>query len=240
MSKQYKKKETVIFRITEGEDFTNKAFDLFRNDRDCVLAALQMGESFRHYPQEWLGDREMSLAYVAFRSKPSERFSAATIGTTFLDDKEFAIEALGQTVSRTHLNKYLASSHNIKPDFRMIAFNQVGTYMVLSNRLKADTQIAALVLKCDPEAFLVMDEELRSELTVKQALVAGLNKSFQSSYMCSPSFVLVLKQLGFPLTRWLETGEVNEIQQFIERQEFSQNLEAQLPAKLDTEQTIKI
>lgn len=240
MSRQYKKKATAIFAITEGEDFNNKKFDLFRNDRDCVLAALQVGESFSHYPQSWLGDKEMSLAFVAFRHEPSERFSAATIGTTFLDDKEFAIEALGETASRTHLNTYLALSHNIKPDHKVATFNHLGTYLVLSNRLKADMQIAALVLECDPDALLVMDAELRSTLTVIQALVTGLYRQSQFMHTCSPSLRLVMEQLGLPLARWEMTGEVDDMQQFIDRRAFSQSLEAQLPAKSVNKQFGKI
>lgn len=218
MSRQYKKKEKALFSINDGENFNNKTFDLFRKDRDCVLAALEVGVSFTHFPQEWLGDKEMSIAFLAFSKIDSDLFWTSTVGTTLLDDKDFAIETLAIGLSRTHLD----------------------TYMALSNRLKADSQIASLVLKSEPVALLMMDEELRSNPTVMHAFVDGLFEQSRLVDIDSQSLNITLKQLGLPLNQWNEEGEVDEMHDFIDKRAFSQTLDAQLPDKSVEQQTIKI
>lgn len=218
MSKQYKRKETALFNIKEGENFNNKTFDLFRHDRDCVLEALKVGVSFAYFPQEWLGDREMSHAYLAFRKTPSDLFCASTIGTSLLDDKQFAIQVLSETVSRTY----------------------ICTFLAISSRLKSDCEIAALVLKREPVALLMMDETLRSNPTVLHAFVDGLCEHSRLIDIESEVLDIALKQLGLPIEEWNETGEVDEMHGCIDKKAFSKTLEAQLPAKLENRQTIKI
>lgn len=218
MSRQYKKKEKALFSINDGENFNNKTFDLFRKDRDCVLAALKMGHSFAYYPQEWLGDREMSHAYLAFRKTPADLFSASTIGTSLLDDKQFAIQVLSETVSRTH----------------------ICTFLAISSKLKSDREIAALVLKREPVALLMMDESLRSIPTVLHAFVDGLCEHSRLIDIESEVLDIALKQLGLPVQEWELTGEVDEMHEFIDKRAFSQSLDAQLPAKSVVMQTIKI
>lgn len=214
MSKAYKKKETALFAITEGENFKNKIFDKFRNDRDCVLAALKVGVSFTHYPQEWLGDKEMSHAYLAFMKSNEDIFFASTVGSSLLDNKEFIVGVFSEPTCITKRHVYFA----------------------LSKRLQSDIKIAALVVFEHPQALLIMDESLRINTIIQHAFIHGVDQDFA----WSESVFIAGDHIGLPIRDWGRLFEKDDFHRMIDRRAFSQSLEAQLPAKSVDQQTIKI
>ena len=180
-----------------------------------MLAALKIGVSFTHYPQEWLGDKEMSHAYMAFKKIASDALCMSTVGSNLLDDKEFIMKILKEVTCTA----------------------KVVIYFLLSRRLMSDVEVAELVVTDNPEAILMMDESLRTNPVIQHAFVEGVD---DEAFALSESVLIGGDQIGLPIREWGSSFEKDDFHRMIDRRAFSQSLDAQLPAKRDDKQLVKI
>lgn len=218
----YKTKETAIKHLKQGELFSNKSFELFRNDRECVLEALKMGKSFTHYPQEWLGDKELSKAFLLHVDIPTnESFNCSSIGTSLLDDKNFIYDCFNWIVENES-SLYLC-------------FNEASIYFSISPKLKEDKDIAMMALTCAPLSIYLMSQELRSDTDILTAFIKGLNNFlFASHDLC-----LAIRHSGLPHQHWETHGNTDEMEEYLKALKSKKRLE-EILAEKRKQKTIKI
>lgn len=242
----YKTKETAIKHLKQGELFSNKSFELFRNDRDCVLEALKIGKSFTHYPQEWLGDVELSRAFIKNTHIDSNIHACFSIGMKLLDDKNFIITCLSEH-SYEFLNwlqdKMDGKKTSTEPPkdcqtleaFSKSHINAYNLFLACSMRLKNDKDVCSYILLHEPLSIQYMSEDMRADAQILFFFATGLDRDDHVNI----DSIIAVKQLGLPHQMFEEYLCVDEIREYIERLDFSQELQSKLENK-ETKQTIKI
>lgn len=241
----YKTKETTIKHLKQGELFSNKSFELFRNDRDCVLEALKMGKSFTHYPQEWLGDVELSRAFIKNTHLGSNIHACFSIGMKLLDDKNFIICCLsmhsyeflcwmqdqmdGKTIPEPPEDRHSFEAYS------KAHINAYNLFIACSTRLKNDKDVCSFALLHAPLAICSMSEEMRADAEILSFFTTGLDKDDHVDI----DSIIAIKQLGLPHQMFEDYLCVDEIGEYIERMTFSQELESKLAQK-SIKETIKI
>ena len=88
----YKKKETAIKHLQNGEDFESSNFDLFRDDKEIVLEAVKENGRALQYASKLLrNDKEVVLEAVKQDGRPLEYAS-----NELKNDKEIVLKAVKQ------------------------------------------------------------------------------------------------------------------------------------------------
>lgn len=242
----YKNKENAINNLRNGRLLSSKCFDLFKNDRDCILEALKAGKSFTHFPQEWLGDKELSKAFVTNVRIDENIHACSSIGSKLLDDKNFILSCLSNVseivfelmdkgiVESKEIDEIVASFSTIEKDIFARA-NSYYIYMAASPRLKEDKKVALYTLLDSPMSINLMSSELKTDPEILESFIWGLN----SELFHTEDMSYTLRDLGLPNQHWQEHGNTEEMEEYVASLKFHSSLNIILPQKSKT-QSIKI
>ena len=109
----YKTKETAIKHLIDGEDFKNKVFDLFRGNKEVVLAAVsQNGNAFQFASEELRADKDVVLASIAANPLSGVLEFASN---ELRADKEVVLAAINQ-----HGNNFRHASPELQADKEVV------------------------------------------------------------------------------------------------------------------------
>jgi hypothetical protein len=243
----YKTKETAIKHLKQGELFSNKSFELFRNYRDCVLEALKIGKSFTHYPQEWLGDVELSRAFIQNVQIDTNIHACFSVGKRLLDDKKFILSCLtdrtyeflkwveDKEAGRDPKGPMPRITHSDADTYLERRLNSYELYLACSPRLKEDQDVCSYTLLRSPLSIYFMSEEIRSYPNILLSFAGGLD----AEVFHSQDMNVVVRQLGLPHELYEDYQCVDDIYEYIEKFSLSQKMSKKLKNKTTT-QSIKI
>lgn len=240
----YKTKETAIKHLKQGELFSNKSFELFRNDRDCVLEALRYGKSFTHYPQEWLGDKELSKAFLQNVQIDDNIHACFSIGSTLLDDTLFILSCL-----TNHTEPFLKWIQSLKfgeavteemPEdcddtFFTHYSNSYYIYLAASQSVKDNKNVCLATVLESPMSIIFMNEELKADPEILSFFVTGLDSVSHQTQDIN----IAVRQLGLPHAQWESEMCIDELEEYVDALKMKTNLEIKFPEK-SKQQTVKI
>lgn len=175
----YKRKETAIKFLQDGESFDKKEFDLWRDDYDVVSEAVNNDPSALQYASESLRDddgfiSELAIGNIQLIEHCSERLKndreiakylldnygrsyevMSYLGGEILNDEEFM---LGYLENEPHCLQY--ASDSIKDNKEVVIKLVSGNGYVLeyaSDRLKNDTEVVLEAVKSAENIGLVIE-----------------------------------------------------------------------------------
>ena len=116
----YKTKETALKHLRNGQSFSNKAFDLFRDDREVNLIAMQHDSLFKCIPSAFRNDKDFAGTFLLnIKSGGISHFDILSIGFDLLNDKKFIALMMGVISVHISSSLYLASGTDVKNDYEI-------------------------------------------------------------------------------------------------------------------------
>jgi len=188
----YKTKETALRKLSEGENFANKPFDMFRDDKEVAYIAVKKEyKNVSHIDKELLQDIDFvkSIAglgkntvyeimrnedlknnkEVALEAVKGDAYSYRCFGDEIRNDKDVILSAIKQN---GRVIEDMGSEVRDNENIVRLALENGGSLYKVSDRLKSDRDFALYAMSKNGYGLSSLPEQLRSDIdVVKTAII---------------------------------------------------------------------
>lgn len=141
----YKTKETALKHLRNGQSFSNKAFDLFRDDREVNFVAMQHDSLFKCIPSAFKNDKELAgTLLLNMKSGGLSHLDMQSIGFELLNDKTFISRMMGIVRPQVSASLYIASGNDVRIDYEIclkVVKHQSFSITFIPDKFRNDTEI---------------------------------------------------------------------------------------------------
>lgn len=116
----YKTKETALKHLRNGASFQSSSFDLFRDDREVALVAMQHDSRFKCIPSAFKNDKELAgTLLLNMKSGGLSHLDMQSIGFELLNDVKFISRMMGIVGPQVSACLYIASGDDVRNDYNI-------------------------------------------------------------------------------------------------------------------------
>ena len=206
----YKTKETVLMHLHKGANFSNKCFDLFRNNREVVLTALRHDTHYKIIPIEFRNDKEMAETLLSnIKYQGLDYLDLQSIGFELLADSEFIWLMMAKVPYESLATSlYLASGYGVKYDF------DICTRLVVLN----------------PESICLIPHEIKKDFDILESFASQMGyKKYRDLWTRR-----IVEELELPQV------DNDEMVRYVKSLRMNSRLESSLKVKKENAQLVKI
>jgi hypothetical protein len=154
----YKTKETALKHLRNGQSFSNKAFDLFREDREIALDAMRRDSTFKCIPFQFRNDPDFAESLLCnMKSGGLGCLEMQSIGFDLLKDRDFIFKMMGKISYLLATELYMASGYDVKFEYdiclRLVEHQPAAICLIPDPYRNDDAILLAFASQCRDSCF---------------------------------------------------------------------------------------